>query len=101
MPAVRREAVRTAAPVPVPEERGVLMHGRRRPYTDAGIKRVPCARCGSPARYQWNICSDGNLFRPICEACDVALNRLVLRWMGFKDWRNKIRRYIENMRRAA
>lgn len=60
-------------------------HGRRRPYTAMGIGRVPCSRCQEPASQQWNVCSDDGLFRPICIACDVALNELVLRWMRFSE----------------
>ncbi len=62
-------------------------HGRKEPYTEIGIRRLPCFRCGAPASQQWNICSDGNLYRPICTDCDLALNRLVLEWMGFEPWR--------------
>lgn len=58
-------------------------HGRRTPYTPAGVRRLPCFRCGQPAAHQWSVCADGNLWRPLCLACDVALNRLVLTWMGF------------------
>jgi hypothetical protein len=59
-----------------------VRHGRRAPYTDRGIKKLPCVRCAKPALFQWNACADGNLWRPICGKCDVALNRMVLRWMG-------------------
>jgi hypothetical protein len=69
------------------------MHGRKKPYTDRGIERVPCVRCGRPSFHQWQICSDGRLFRPLCSKCDVALNTMVLRWVGFKDWRKRIRAY--------
>ena len=54
---------------------------RRQPYTEAGIKRLKCIRCGNPARFQWQICADGNNHRPLCAPCDVSLNRLVLWWM--------------------
>ena len=66
---------------------------RRKPYTQIGILRKRCFRCDKPARFQWQICSDGNQWRPICAGCDVALNRLVLRWMGFDDWREKLAAY--------
>lgn len=69
------------------------MHGRKQPYTEKGIERVPCIRCGGKAVHQWQICSDKRLFRPLCMACDVALNELVLRWVGFKDWRKKMADY--------
>lgn len=55
---------------------------RETPYTAAGIKRRPCARCGKPASTQWQVCADGSVYRPLCTACDVALNALVLKWAG-------------------
>jgi hypothetical protein len=55
---------------------------RREPYTAAGIARLKCIRCGAPAAHQWSICADGNNHRPICQPCDIALNRLVLEWLG-------------------
>lgn len=51
------------------------------PYTEIGVRRLACIRCGDRAVFQWSICADGNNHRPLCVACDVALNRLVLRWM--------------------
>ena len=61
--------------------RGYWKRRRREPYTEAGVRRLRCVRCAEPAAFQWQICSDGNNYRPICAACDVALNRLVLEWM--------------------
>lgn len=58
---------------------------RPEPYTALGIRRLRCIRCGAPAMFQWQICSDGNQHRPLCLDCDVALNRLVLDWMGHPD----------------
>lgn len=60
-------------------------HGRRKPYTTDGVKRLPCFRCGRAAYHQWQVCADGGLFRPICVPCDVELNALVLRWMGMTE----------------
>ncbi len=54
------------------------MTRRRKPYTESGIRRVPCMRCGAPSETQWQICADGNVFRGLCARCDVALNDLVL-----------------------
>ena len=54
---------------------------RRTPYTEIGVRRLKCVRCGAKAEHQWNICSDHS-YRPICIDCDVALNRLVLAWIG-------------------
>jgi hypothetical protein len=60
-------------------------HGRKEPYTEAGVRRLPCVRCGAASRFQWNACADGNVWRPLCGACDVALNRLVLGFMKDPD----------------
>jgi hypothetical protein len=54
---------------------------RRKPYTVAGISRRACAHCGAPASEQWNLkpCATGRrAWHPLCLACDIALNRLVL-----------------------
>ena len=70
---------------------------RREPYTERGIGRVPCARCGKPSIEQWNICALGGGYFGVCAECDTLLNELVLRFFRFDDWRAKLRRY----RRAA
>jgi len=67
---------------------------RRKPYTSAGITRLKCYRCRkNRARHQWQICADGNVWRPICIPCDVELNAMVLRWTGDPDAEAKIERY--------
>ena len=66
---------------------------RTKPYTSAGIRRVPCFRCGEPSVHQWQICADRNQYRGVCEACDIKLNALVLRFFGFEDWRAMIEKY--------
>ena len=73
------------------------MHGRKEPYTANGIKRLPCVRCGKKASHQWQICADGRLYRPICVACDIALNEMVLKFVGFVDVEEKMARYTETM----
>ncbi len=65
----------------------------KKPYTTIGIKRLKCFRCNNKAEYQWQICSDGNQFRPICLRCDIALNVLVLKFMKFPDWKEKSEKY--------
>ena len=55
---------------------------RRKPYTESGIKRVPCSRCGKPSSQQWQICSLYNSYRGLCIACDVELNNLVLKFIN-------------------
>ena len=54
---------------------------RRKPYTANGILRLNCIRCGAQAEHQWQICADGNHYRPVCIPCDVKLNRMVLKFM--------------------
>ena len=71
----------------------VKIHGRKKPYTWIGIRRLSCARCGKQAKYQWQICSDNNLWRPICAACDISLNILVLKFMRDPEWEEKIKAY--------
>lgn len=65
---------------------------RRKPYTEIGISRIPCTRCGSPSRYQWRACADDG-WRALCPACDVALNEMALRFMRVPGWRAMIRKY--------
>ena len=69
------------------------MNGRRKPYTQTGIRRLKCIRCGKQAEHTWQICSDQNLYRPICVECDIELNEMVLRWARFDDWQVKMDRY--------
>jgi len=68
---------------------------RRRPYTEIGIRRLKCVRCGEQAKEQWSACADGNVWRPICPACDVKLNAMALKFMRVPDWKAKMRRYTK------
>ena len=54
---------------------------RKKPYSEAGIKRVPCFRCGEPSVQQWQICSLNNEYKGLCLKCDIELNRIVLKFM--------------------
>lgn len=67
--------------------------GRRKPYTTRGITRIPCVRCGEPSEYQWQCCANGNRWLGLCEACDIALNNLVLKFFKFPNRRELMRRY--------
>jgi hypothetical protein len=58
--------------------------GRRKPYTEIGIRRVPCMRCGKPSLQQWQVCSLNNKYHGLCGECDIKLNRIVLRFMRLK-----------------
>jgi len=71
---------------------------RKKPYTAIGIRRLKCFRCGKQAESQWQICADDRIYRPICRECDIALNEMVLKWMGFPDWKEKIEKYKEAVR---
>jgi hypothetical protein len=66
---------------------------RKKPYTEIGIRRKKCIRCGKQAVFQWQICADDNIYRPVCIGCDIELNEIVLKWAGFKDWEDKLNRY--------
>lgn len=71
---------------------------RRKPYTEIGISRLSCIRCGEHASYQWQICSDNNNYRPICTECDIKLNRLVLKFMRHPHFGQLADEYAEKKR---
>lgn len=71
------------------------MQGRRKPYTVIGIKKCKCVRCSIPAHATWQICADNNIYRPLCINCDIELNEMVLKWIGFQDWEEKMKKYKE------
>lgn len=73
---------------------------RKNPYTVSGIARLRCIRCGDQAVHQWQICADGNNWRPLCRLCDAELNRLVLDWMGHPTPLATALEYEERMKRA-
>lgn len=66
---------------------------RRKPYTELGVKRVKCFRCNNKADFQWTICADGNQYRPVCVHCDIALNKMVLKFMKFGNWEELYLKY--------
>lgn len=70
-----------------------LFYGRRRPYTEIGIRRMRCARCGRRAHRQWSICANGNRQVPVCARCDYELNVLVVVWFGFERGEEMLARY--------
>lgn len=78
----------------------VAMSKRHVPYTEAGIKRVPCARCGAPSVHQWQICSDGRVYRGCCLECDIELQKVVLEFFHrIPDRAKKLRKYALTQRR--
>ena len=50
--------------------------GRTVPYTERGISRVECfvPECENRAGSQWQICADGNRYRPVCIQHDILMN---------------------------
>ena len=70
---------------------------RLKPYTEIGIKRLLCFRCKKKAHTQWQICADGNQYRPICVMCDIDLNRLVLEFMKDPEVEMKMAIYASDM----
>jgi len=91
-----QEEVR-AAPSFGPGSRRKYKWIRRKPYTEIGIKRMRCFRCQKQAHTQWQICADGNQWRPICVMCDIDLNRLVLEFMRDPDVELKMAIYASKM----
>lgn len=71
---------------------------RKTPYTALGIRKVPCKRCGKPSHAQWNACAAGPGYFGLCPECDVALNKMVLRFMGFSDWKDRLAAYVAKER---
>lgn len=67
---------------------------RRTPYTQIGIARLQCIRCGGVPSEQWSACADRNNWRPLCIECDVELNRLVLEWMGHPRSKEAMDEYV-------
>lgn len=74
------------------------LYQRKQPYTEIGIRRLKCMRCGNQATQQWQVCADDNIYRPICADCDIELNILVLRWMGDSQLDSKIKKYKARLR---
>lgn len=73
----------------------------KRTISVATARRRPCYRCGKrPGYATWNICADGNRNRVICGACDIALNRLVLRWLGRPGWQAQLSDYADRVHLA-
>jgi hypothetical protein len=60
---------------------------------------MTCSRCRARGSdfFTWDVCADGNRKRRLCPECDIALNRLVLRWAGDKRWREKASAYAKRV----
>lgn len=64
-------------------------------YTEEGIKRVDCFRCGIQATRQWEIYCDGNQFVAVCDECDMVMNDMLAVCMEYMI-RRKNPSYNEN-----
>jgi hypothetical protein len=69
-----------------------LRSGRKLTVTE--IRRRRCFRCRRRGYAHWSICADDNRPRVLCIKCDIALNKLVLRWMRFSRRRDILHRYV-------
>lgn len=70
---------------------------KRKPYTEEQIAELPCYKCGKKSTFQWNACADGNIWRPLCKACDVALNVLVVQFLDPEGWVAKLKAYCRRI----
>lgn len=68
------------------------MSNRRKPYTEIGIRRCRCVRCGRQASAQWKVCADG-VYRPVCGLCDVVLNKIMMEQLLVPDLERKLAEY--------
>lgn len=68
-----------------------------RPYANFELEDQDCFRCSLPAETQWQVCADGNTYRPLCRSCDLALNSLVLEWMGHPERDHLMAQYTVEM----
>lgn len=71
---------------------------RAREYTNRGITRCKCIRCGKQASDSWSACSVNNKWMPVCKRCDYQLNRLALNFMlGRERAEPYLKRYKRQM----
>ena len=67
--------------------------GRKKPYTNKGIHRVYCCRCGKLSSQQWQVCSLDNRWFGICNECYILLNEMVLDFMRIQGRKELKRKY--------
>lgn len=56
-----------------------------------------CYKCGKRATESWNICADGNKIKYVCRKHNIELNELVLKFMGFRNWKAKMKKYKKGL----
>lgn len=94
----RQEPVTPKGTVSMQKARAAVAEYRRRqPYSEKGISRVPCAKCGKPSRYQWTICADWSQYRGLCAEHDIEANELLMRWVWGDTREDDLRRYREKV----
>lgn len=71
-------------------------HGSVKPYTERGIRRVPCVKCGQKSKYQWSICANKNRSLGVCTDCDIELNRIFLEFANFPNKDELLQAYAES-----
>ena len=49
--------------------------------------------CTRKGYAQWQVCADDRVYRVLCFIHDIALNRLVLTWVGDPDAFRKLSKY--------
>lgn len=70
---------------------------RKRPFGIRQLYQQKCHCCGGPARFQWNACADGNVWRALCSLCDVKINIAVMKVLDPANWRERILKYCEEI----
>lgn len=73
------------------------MTERTKSYSLRELYKQKCFCCGKPARFQWNACADGNIWRPLCPECDVRINISVLQVLYPRGWKGRVRAYCKEI----
>jgi hypothetical protein len=56
------------------------------------MKAERCRKHRLPKLYDWRICSHGP-WEPVCEKCDLELNKIALKWRFPKSWKRRYEAY--------
>lgn len=51
-----------------------------------------CKKHRRPGLYKWRICSHGP-WEPVCDICDLELNKIALKWRFPKTWKRRFEAY--------
>ncbi len=72
--------------------------GRKKPYTEIGIRRLKCRRCGKKCVAQWSACANNMQYIPMCLDCDIEINRMVLEYFNIPNRKLLMKEYIVRKR---